>query len=474
MSLTEPSLLSRGTRPTYDGNGNLTADSVHTYSWDAENNPINVDTSGVVYDALGRMVQINASSGSDEWVYGPTGNKLALMLGQTFAGAWIPLPGGGYRLYHINNGTTDGYRHADWLGSSRLSTSDTQTLLYDTAYAPFGEDYVGSGPNPDLQFTAGSLGELVASSVGSQGLFDFDYRKYRPAEGRWISSDPAGLAAANPADPQSWNRYAYVGNRPLNSIDPLGLVRMPCDPFYDLGCGGGGGGGGGGGDCDPLNGLYDCGPILPPAFPGGDGDGGGAGPSGPSGGGGRRIGGKWPNGETLGLPTGLNLKPMGLAGLIGLSPGNNCDWVCVTIGDSFTATGVQLTSSLIRWASIRNYYLFPPLLEPIDYGPPRLRRVKPKINCRLTPCMSANGAVIRAVPSTLQVLQTCTMATNLSMGGGVGAAPDVSDQFPVGQRGTQIDPSYREYNPIGQGQGNASGNAAAYAGSLFGCIGLFR
>ncbi len=49
------------------------------------------------------------SSGSDEWVYGPTGNKLALMLGQTFAGAWIPLPGGGYRLYHINNGTTDGY-----------------------------------------------------------------------------------------------------------------------------------------------------------------------------------------------------------------------------------------------------------------------------------------------------------------------------------------------------------------------------
>jgi hypothetical protein len=34
-------------------------------------------------------------------------------------------------------------------------------------------------------------------------------------QGRWLSPDPSGLAAVNPA--QSWNRYAYVGNRPLNT-----------------------------------------------------------------------------------------------------------------------------------------------------------------------------------------------------------------------------------------------------------------
>lgn len=47
------------------------------------------------------------------------------------------------------------------------------------------------------------------------------------SQGRWISPDPAGLGAVNPGSPQTWNRYAYVGNNPLALIDPLGL----CDAF---------------------------------------------------------------------------------------------------------------------------------------------------------------------------------------------------------------------------------------------------
>jgi hypothetical protein len=34
------------------------------------------------------------------------------------------------------------------------------------------------------------------------------------------------MGAANPASPQSWNRYAYVLNGPLNSVDPLGLHEI--------------------------------------------------------------------------------------------------------------------------------------------------------------------------------------------------------------------------------------------------------
>jgi len=41
-------------------------------------------------------------------------------------------------------------------------------------------------------------------------------------QGRWLSPDPAGLGAVDPANPQTWNRYAYVGNNPLSLIDPLG------------------------------------------------------------------------------------------------------------------------------------------------------------------------------------------------------------------------------------------------------------
>jgi hypothetical protein len=48
--------------------------------------------------------------------------------------------------------------------------------------------------------------------------------------------DPAGLWAVNPWNPQTWNRYAYVGNNPVTCNDPSGLKR-------DLGWTPGGGGG---------------------------------------------------------------------------------------------------------------------------------------------------------------------------------------------------------------------------------------
>jgi hypothetical protein len=82
------------------------------------------------------------------------------------------------------------------------------------------------------------------------------------------------------------------------------------------------------------------------------GSGGGGGGGGPA----RRIGGKWPNGETLGLPTGLNLKPMGLADLIGLSPGTSCEFgVCGSIGTGFLGAGlpssITVDSSLLTFLS---------------------------------------------------------------------------------------------------------------------------
>jgi uncharacterized protein RhaS with RHS repeats len=42
-------------------------------------------------------------------------------------------------------------------------------------------------------------------------------------QGRWISPDPAGMGAVSLANPQTWNRYAYVANGPLNAVDPTGL-----------------------------------------------------------------------------------------------------------------------------------------------------------------------------------------------------------------------------------------------------------
>src|SRR5216684_4178084 len=135
--------------------------------------------------------------------------------------------GGGTAVYTPGNSPAY-YRHSDWLGSSRLATTPTRTNYYDGAYAPFGESYAGSGTT-DPNFT-GQNQDTVS------GLYDFVFREYNPAHGRWISPDPAGLGAVSLANPQTWNRYAYVGNNPLNAVDPLGLFKGDALGNGDDGC----------------------------------------------------------------------------------------------------------------------------------------------------------------------------------------------------------------------------------------------
>jgi RHS repeat-associated protein len=46
-------------------------------------------------------------------------------------------------------------------------------------------------------------------------------RSYLPWTGRFLSVDPA-WESADASRPQSWNRYAYVENNPINKVDPDG------------------------------------------------------------------------------------------------------------------------------------------------------------------------------------------------------------------------------------------------------------
>lgn len=72
--------MSSGT--TYDANGDVLSDSLHSYQWDVETRPTTIDSISVAYDdALGRMVEQIKSGTSPEIVYDCVGNKLALMEG---------------------------------------------------------------------------------------------------------------------------------------------------------------------------------------------------------------------------------------------------------------------------------------------------------------------------------------------------------------------------------------------------------
>jgi RHS repeat-associated protein len=178
----------------------------------------------MTYDAFGRMVENN--NGVWEFVYPPAGGSLlAAMGGQTLQYGYVPLPTGGNAIYQ--GSSLNYYTHPDWLGSPRLlSTPSRATWNPGLAYAPFGEEYTVAGA-PWIQFTGVSDSFTVEDNQNETGtLDDFMYRRYNPTQGRWISPDPAGLAAVDPGNPQSWNRYAYVVNSPLTQVDPSGLQGM--------------------------------------------------------------------------------------------------------------------------------------------------------------------------------------------------------------------------------------------------------
>ena len=206
---------------TYDANGDVLTDSLHSYAWDVERRPTTIDTVIATYDALGRMVEQTKSGASTEIQYSPTGFEMETMNGSSFVKAFVPMPGGTEEVWQAT-GASPYYRHADWVGSSRFASTTSRTMYNDLAYAPFGEQYAQSGSTgvTDTSFAANN-------EDTSTNLYDAQHREYE-IYGRWPSPDPAGIAAANPMNPQSWNRYAYVLNNPLGVTDPTGLAGMSC------------------------------------------------------------------------------------------------------------------------------------------------------------------------------------------------------------------------------------------------------
>ena len=118
--------------PTYDNNGNLTYDTFHNLTWDAEGKMLNVDSTAVqlTYDAFGRAVEQNRGGSYTEIVYAPSGTKLALMNGTTLVKAFVSLPGGPTAVYAAGTTGPVFYRHSDWLGSSRLASTQSRSEVF--------------------------------------------------------------------------------------------------------------------------------------------------------------------------------------------------------------------------------------------------------------------------------------------------------------------------------------------------------
>jgi RHS repeat-associated protein len=69
---------------------------------------------------------------------------------------------------------------------------------------------------------------LYGELASGESLYNY-FRDYNPATGRYVQSDPIGLAGGI-------NTYGYVESNPDNKIDPLGLATYICtQPLHALG-----------------------------------------------------------------------------------------------------------------------------------------------------------------------------------------------------------------------------------------------
>ena len=208
---------------TYDSSGNLTSDGTHSPTYDAEGHMISDAGVTYYYDGDGKRVQ--KSSGALYW-YGTSPDPL---LETNASGSLVNeyIFFGGKRISRRDSSSNIEYYFADELGSARVVTNASGTILEDCDYFPYG----GSGCSPSSVNNYLFTGKERDSE---SGLDNFGARYDSSQYGRFMSVDPDNESGLDHMeDPQSWNGYAYVRNNPLVLTDPDGENYRVCDDNGD-------------------------------------------------------------------------------------------------------------------------------------------------------------------------------------------------------------------------------------------------
>jgi len=224
----------------YDANGNLTGGANRTVAWTSFDKVQSIDKGAArleyVYDAEHERaketykasgatqrttVYLNPAAGAG--LYFEEENGVAGLKRKHYISA------GGMTIgMAVYNGSawTMQYWHEDHLGSVSVVTNGAGAVSERMAYEPFGKRRQSSGTT-DVYATlvpvSTDRGFTGHEHMDEVGLINMNGRVYDPGLGRFMSADPF---IQSPNSLQSYNRYSYVWNSPLNSADPSGYRTL--------------------------------------------------------------------------------------------------------------------------------------------------------------------------------------------------------------------------------------------------------
>ncbi len=208
----------------YDNNGNMTQKTnrttgeITTLTYDTQNRLVQVTNPGTTasykYDPFSRRIEKNVNGIITKYLY--DGEDIVIeydgngnMIAKYTHGLGID-----ESLSMEKNGQSY-YYHQDGLGSITALTDGVGDLAHRYEYNAYGKITSVLDPNPKQPFTY--TGREYDEETG---LYYYRARYYDADTGRFISEDPLRLNGGDV------NFFRYVGNNPVNEIDPLGLSSL--------------------------------------------------------------------------------------------------------------------------------------------------------------------------------------------------------------------------------------------------------
>ena len=188
---------------------------------------------GFAYDANGRQVKATKANTPDAWtVYDALGNRVATKINNIWQYVIYDAFGKLVAEYGAASEGLGGvkYIQQDWQGSVRAVTNNNGFVVARTDHQAFGgEIVIGVGLRSIEQ--GYSVDKVAKQGYGSTendvttNQQHTGFRKLETQAGRWTSPDPYN-GSSDVGTPQSWNKFAYVENDPVNLIDPSGLDAL--------------------------------------------------------------------------------------------------------------------------------------------------------------------------------------------------------------------------------------------------------